>query len=530
MTRLHEFPYKPNGKLVPGDDTLSDENVEKGVFGSLMLDGSAALGQCDRLLEKMFFSRLHRKIYRGLTSMIADDGVGAPTVTLLADWLVRHNEPQFGGLGYLASLTEGIPHRMDLTHYVGILVELYQRRQAWEAGQKLIAGSQDRGQPIKETLARLQVDSSRISEVGRGGSSSARPRFTKEDAVGLNVKRGTEIIPREQGWIVQDFLPDDSLVVVAGEQGTGKTTGCVSWAADLTMGRIPVIGGECEARNVLVLSNEDSEARLHKMFVQTGGNLSRLYVENEEADYLWGLADIPALEARIAEINPALVIIDCLSTYKPHDVNLNSHGDVAPMLVALRKVATAHHCAIAVIHHTNKVQTTSALLKIAGTMGITSVPRHVIFMAVHPEDKGLIVALVVKSNLAPKGKANYQFRLDPCRWEGRTGLLEDDVLQAGDDRSNKADAEAFLRDTLRDAREDCVKLKKLAEDGFGINSWTLHRAATKMGIVREFSGFGRERKAYWSLPRDVVSHEGEVSIDDIIDDKYIKPVIDGRDQ
>lgn len=37
-----------------------------------------------------------------------------------------------------------------------------------------------------------------------------------DDGIGLRLKRGTEIVASEQHWLVREFLPDDSLIIVAG--------------------------------------------------------------------------------------------------------------------------------------------------------------------------------------------------------------------------------------------------------------------------------------------------------------------------
>jgi hypothetical protein len=190
------------------------------------------------------------------------------------------------------------------------------------------------------------------------------------DSGGLKLKRGTEIVDREQHWLVAEFLPDDSLIIVAGQVGLGKTTACLDWAASITNGHVPIVGGERKARNVLVLSNEDSEAHLRRIFTRLGGDLSRLYVEDEESHLPWGLGDIPALEAQILELKPALVVIDSLTTHKPSKCDLNSHGDVAPMLVAARKLAAKYACAIVIIHHTNKAQTSDPLKKSTGRLAL----------------------------------------------------------------------------------------------------------------------------------------------------------------
>jgi hypothetical protein len=344
-------------------------------------------------------------------------------------------------------------------------------------------------------------------------------------AIGLKLKRGTEIVDREQHWLVTDFLPDDSLILVAGQVGLGKTTACMDWAASITNGRVPIIGGKREARNVLMLSNEDSEAQLRRIFTRLGGNLSLLYVEDEDSELPWGLGDIPALAAHIADLQPALVIIDSLTTHKPGRVDMNSHGDIAPMLVALRKLAATHGCAIVVIHHTNKMQTGDPLTKISGSIGITATARHVILIAQHPEDENSRVAAIAKTNLVRPDAPGYRFGLKPFAWHGETDLRASDLLQVPLSPQLAAEktteAETFLRDALKDGlREDSVALARQGYTGYGIKTRTLQRAAARLGIVRDSVGFGKGRKVYWSLPS---------TISDTISDTRPEVVADGTD-
>jgi hypothetical protein len=127
-------------------------------------------------------------------------------------------------------------------------------------------------------------------------------------------------------------------------------------------------------------------------------------------------------------LKPALVIIDSLTTHKPSKCDLNAHGDVAPMLVALRKLAAKYGCAIVCIHHTNKAQTSDPLAKIGGSIGISATARHVILVGKHPEDANLRVAAIAKTNLVKPDAPGYIFSLDPFAWRGTTQLRASDLL------------------------------------------------------------------------------------------------------
>ncbi len=336
---------------------------------------------------------------------------------------------------------------------------------------------------------------------------------------GLKLKRGSEIQDREQNWLVPSFLPCDTLTLVAGQVGLGKTTACLSWAASITNGQTPIIGGARNPQNVLMLSNEDSEAHIRRIFSRLGGDLTRLYVEDEDSDLPWSLENVLALEAQIEELKPALVIIDSLTTHKPNKCDLNSHGDIAPPLVSVRKVASRTACSLVIIHHTNKAKTSDPITKISGSTGISATARHVILVARHPDDAMLRIAAIAKSNLVKQGAPGYKFRLDPFAWEGATQIQASDLLQQDNSFARIANsAETFLNDVLADGRKNSAELARHAKEGYGINRRSLQRAADKLGVVKAFEGFGPTRKVYWSI---------QAPIGDGINDNHMQGVADG---
>jgi hypothetical protein len=319
----------------------------------------------------------------------------------------------------------------------------------------------------------------------------------KVRTIGLLLKNGADIEPKTQGFLVPEFIPDDTLIVLAGAVGLGKTTATLSWAADITNGRIPIVGGKREPANVLMISNEDSEAQIQRTFIRLGGNLSRLYVEDEDSDLPWNLGDPLALEARLEQLKPALVLIDSLTTHVPLKTDMNSHGELAPLLVQMRKMAARCNCAICVIHHTNKLQTGDPISKISGTVGISATARHVLLCAVHPEDAGRRIVAIAKTNLVRYGAPAYQFKLAPFSWEGSVSQTAADLLLPPPSTPTMNPAEVFLRLQLKDGSKSVSDLETLAES-LKISRPTLYRTKKRMGVVTSRSGF--PATATWSLP------------------------------
>jgi hypothetical protein len=474
---------------VNADPPPANIDAEKAILGAILLDNNAFAEVAEKLTLEDFFLDSHRRIWRRVAGLIKKQR--AVDIVTLANELTRRKEVEsIGGRAYLFSLTEGLPRQPRVGEYCRIVKERATERAGLTIVATVTGRLQDRTGTPGETLAWAADQFAALAE--SGGPDDASPA-----RLHLRLKCADKIIDREQGWLVNEFLPDDTLTITAGQVGLGKTTACLSWAAAISNGRIPIIGGKREPANVLMLSNEDSEAQLRRIFTRLGGNLSRLYVEDEDADMMWGLGDSEALDAQIADLKPALVIIDSLTTHKPTKCDLNSHGDVAPLLVALRKLASKHCCAICVIHHLNKMQTSDPLAKISGSIGISATARHVIVVAPHPEDPQSRVAAIAKTNLVRFGAPSYRFRLDPFDWEGTTQFTAPDILQIPEVEGISSAAEVFLRSQLADGPKPVKELEDLS-DSINLSRTSLYRAKKKLNIESERSGWPCTSK--WRLP------------------------------
>jgi hypothetical protein len=462
------------------DTPPANVDAERVILGAVLLDNATFAEVAEKLTPEDFFLDSHRRIWRRMAGLMKKQRV--VDIVTLADELTRRKEIEsIGGVAYLASLTEGLPRRPVIGEYLRIVRELATERAGLAIAAALTVRIYDRSKTPGETLAWAAEQFAALAKSGGSDGASAA-------LLHLRLKCADKIIDREQGWLVSEFLPDDTLTIVAGQVGLGKTTACLSWGAAISSGRVPIIGGKRDPANVLMLSNEDSEAQLRRIFTRLGGNLSRLYVEDEDNDMLWGIGDSEALEAQIADLKPALVIIDSLTTHKPTKCDLNSHGDIAPLLVALRKLASKYRCAIVLIHHLNKLQTSDPLNKISGSIGISATARHVIIVAPHPEDPQSRVAAIAKTNLVKFGAPSYRFRLDPFGWEGTTQFTAPDILQIPQVEGASNPTEVFLRSQLANGPKPVKELEDLS-DSLSLSRPSLYRAKKKLNIESERSGF-----------------------------------------
>jgi hypothetical protein len=332
-----------------------------------------------------------------------------------------------------------------------------------------------------------------------------------EPRPGLMLVRGNDIVDVGQTWLVDQFLPEATLSLIAGLPGAGKTTAALSIGASITVGEIPITGGSRSAGDVLMLSNEDSPAHIRRTFERLGGDLSRLLVESDQG-LPWLLDDCASLENAMEQYKPSLAIIDSFYSHAPSKTDTHKHAEIAPVLLRLRKIANAHGCAIVLIHHVNKSLSDQPLLKISGTIGITAVARHVLLVGTHPENTDLRVLAIAKTNLAKPGVPSQVFRLDPFNWMGSSTLQAAELVQPALSSVDCLDRGVeLLRKELANGSRFSTDLQ-VAAKAAGISWRTLRRAQEKLGIRPRKDTNSPKPKWLWSLPQHGQEDDGNNAV------------------
>lgn len=319
---------------------------------------------------------------------------------------------------------------------------------------------------------------------------------------GLSLVCAVDVADVEQTWLVPQTIPDKTLTILAGQAGKGKTTLALAVAAAVTNGKIPIIGGKRTPGMVAMLTNEDAPAAIRRTFQRLGGNLTRLFIEdNNEA--MWLLDDLSSLDSKLTEHKFTAIIVDSLYSHRPNKVDMNSHAEVVPFLLKLRQLAEKHECAVILVHHTNKLSTSDPLAKISGSGGIVAIGRHVLLVGTAPDDENMRVVAVAKTNLAKPGAPAYKFSLDPFKFHGTTEFRATDLLQ-NDSRSAPKAGETFLASVLSEGPRPtkwCVETAQAAN----ISRATLKRAAAALGVKSSDVPGAYPHQTEWSLPGTVGS-------------------------
>src|SRR3990172_5975579 len=121
---------------MPDTDVPVNLEAEQAVLGALLLDSALWDSVADTLRASAFHRVVHQHIYRAMDAVVTRGDV--LDFLTVRDELTRRNQLDEVGVGYLAELTDGVPHRLHLAIYVRLVQESAQRRRVQAVGQLLI--------------------------------------------------------------------------------------------------------------------------------------------------------------------------------------------------------------------------------------------------------------------------------------------------------------------------------------------------------------------------------------------------------
>ncbi|SEP02813.1 AAA family ATPase [Trujillonella endophytica] len=335
--------------------------------------------------------------------------------------------------------------------------------------------------------------------------------MTEPDGRKLRMRslHDVKILPTRYLWT--NYLPVAELAMLVGKPGVGKSTVAAEVAANLTTGRLD---GDFLGRpqNVLYSLTEDSEGVFKARFVAAKGDADRLHIVDvvhgqSDGSPLLIDADLDQLRATIAELRPALVVLDALNSSLEGQQNDNSN--VRPQLEKLKALAHQTHTAVLGIGHFRKSTSGSEPLdSIGGAGAYGQIIRQALGCA-RDEDEGTCTLSVIKTNGQTLDVPSLAYRIEESQvladdggtasvgrvaWLGESETTVRDLLQRspqGDtDRSEREEVADWLVDFLAGSSgEAAAKDVFKAGQAEGYSRDALKRAKGKR-VRSEKAGFG----------------------------------------
>ena len=252
-------------------------DAERSILGAILLDNFAYNQAAEHLRPDDFALDAHRRIYSRMVDL-AETSRPIDTVTLTEELARRREVEAVGGVAYLTSLTDGLPRRPNIEHYVKIVRDKALLRGLIHAANTAIARAAEQSDPAEEILDAAEAAIFQLSEnrIGRGFldiREIVKESFGSLDAL---YERGQRITGLETHFVDFDNMtsglqPSD-LIIVAARPSMGKTAFAMNIAENAAVRDKKVVGMFSleMSRESLLLRLLCSHARVDSHKMRTG--------------------------------------------------------------------------------------------------------------------------------------------------------------------------------------------------------------------------------------------------------------------
>ncbi|NMF32286.1 AAA family ATPase [Corynebacterium ammoniagenes] len=297
-------------------------------------------------------------------------------------------------------------------------------------------------------------------------------------------------------WLMPNWIPLNSITLLAGREGLGKSTIACGIAAQATTGELTG-----KPMNVAYVATEDSLPLTVKPRLQAAGaDLERtllLKVTTEEgregALSLPGDTDI--LADALEEHNVKLVILDAAKSAMFAGLDGYKDDHVRQFLEPLAAMCDRLGIVVLGLVHFGKRESADSGKLILGSIAWSQIARSVLSVAA--DEEGTLVVTNTKGNLAPK-QVSREARIESVSiptddgeatdvgriiWGDETDRSAADLLVSHDDQEDRTEVEAVVLDYLESqggtaSAGEVLKVTRAA----GLSDNTVKKARKKIGV------------------------------------------------
>jgi replicative DNA helicase len=252
-------------------------DAERSVLGAILVNNENYYTVVESLGQDDFYLEAHRLIFRKMSEIV--DLSKAVDLITLQDALTRDSRLEVsGGIAYLASLMDGIPHLVNIGHYIQIIREKSLFRQMIRATNQTMLECFDQSDPAEEVLDRGER---RLFELAQGRNEQG---LTAIGELKAEAERAIERLYTERELVtgvatgfndldrMTSGLQPADLVILAARPSMGKTAFALNIAQHVAMRvEAPVAIFSLEmSRSQLLMRVLCAEARVDAHRVRTG--------------------------------------------------------------------------------------------------------------------------------------------------------------------------------------------------------------------------------------------------------------------
>src|SRR6185503_4184074 len=141
----------------------SSVDAERSLLGSVLVNNENYYRIVEFLRPEDFYLDSHRTIFRNMTTLM-ENSRAIDLVTLQDELLRNASLESAGGIGYLSGLLDGIPHLLNIEHYIEIIRDRSLLRQMISSASKTMADCFDQAETADVILDKAEQALFTLSE------------------------------------------------------------------------------------------------------------------------------------------------------------------------------------------------------------------------------------------------------------------------------------------------------------------------------------------------------------------------------
>lgn len=332
-------------------------------------------------------------------------------------------------------------------------------------------------------------------------------RENKQEQKDLDIIYLDTVKPVTVEWLLYPYLPLGKVIVLAGEQGIGKSFFTLYLVSKFSKGISSYntndlfFGIDLPPQKILYQNAEDGIAdTIVPRLIKLNANMSNIAYLREKISF-----SDSRLEQLFQKVKPTIAIFDPVQSFIDAKVDTHKVNEVRQSLDILINLGSKYNCTIILIMHNNKLGNQKMLYRVTGSVDFTALPRSVLSAVQDPQDPNNLLIIHSKSNLARKGQTLKFTKLDDTiEFTGYSDITDykmDNPYSAGEKASPKLEqAIEFLQDYLQDGAKTRKEInQELYKRGLDIGKDTLIKAGDILNISMEkLKGFGTG--TIWYIP------------------------------
>jgi replicative DNA helicase len=251
--------------------------AERTLLGAILLDNDTCNEAAEILRPDDFHLSAHRQIFSAM--MVLHESGRSLDIVTISEELARKKELEtVGGVAYLSSLMDGVPHLPSVMEYAKIIKDKSLLRALINASQGAIARAMDQSVPAEEVIESAESEIFKVAEdrIGQGFYGVSQIVDESFGSIDNLLKRGQKITGLETHFERLDEmtsgLQKSELIIIAGRPSMGKTAFAINIAENAAvMGHKTVAVFSLEmSRESLLLRMLSSQARVDSHNLRRG--------------------------------------------------------------------------------------------------------------------------------------------------------------------------------------------------------------------------------------------------------------------